>query len=366
MCNQVFNKSRPKCIDGSGAGGYNKNGNKFRAEEYIRKKKGINTMNVAMISSWHVHAKGYAKELQKMPEVTITAVWDENPEAGQEWANELSCPFIGDYDALLADPSLDGVVIVSPTNMHGELITKAAKAGKHIFTEKVLAITNEEAEEIAQAVKASGKVFTISFPHCCNPNMQFTKQLLEKRELGQISYARVRNAHNGVSAEWLPDTFFDPVQCGGGAMMDLGAHPMYLLPWLLDAQPKSVISCYTQMSGKEVEDNAVSVFEYEGGAIAVSETSFMAQNNPFQLEICGTEGTLLIVDRELRYSDFETGSAWEVPETMSEPWPEPLEQWVGAVTQGKENYMGIDQGVALTKIMVGAYTSWKTGKKYEF
>jgi len=322
-------------------------------------------MNVAVISSWHVHAHGYANDLNKMEDVNLVAVWDEDAEVGAKWAAELGCRFEPDYDKLLADPDLDGVCVVSPTNMHCELLVKAAKAGKHIFTEKVLAITNEEAEIIAEAVRESGKVFTISFPHACGRNMQFAKKLAESGELGQITYARVRNAHNGVSAEWLPDTFFDPVQCGGGAMMDLGAHPMYLIPWLMGA-PKSVVSCFTQISGKAVEDNAVSVFAFEDGAIAVSETSFLAQNNPFQLELCGTQGTLLIVDGDLRYSDMETGSAWETPEEYPPEWKSPLAQWVGAVLRGEENHMSLDAALQLTRTMVGAYTSWKTGAKYDF
>ncbi len=322
-------------------------------------------MNVAVISSWHVHAKGYANDLNKMEDVNLVAVWDENPQAGKAWAEELGCRFEPDYDALMADSSIDGVCISSPTNLHCELICKAAEAGKHIFTEKVLAITNEDAAKIEAAVKKSDKVFTISFPHTCGQNMQFAKQLVDSGELGQITYARVRNAHNGISAAWLPDTFFDPVACGGGAMMDLGAHPMYLIPWLL-GKPVSVTSCYTQISGKEVEDNAVSVFAFADGAIAVSETGFLAQNNPFQLELCGTQGTLMIVDRELKYSDMETGSEWVTPEQFPPAWKSPLEQWVGAVVRGEENHMGIEPAVQLTKTMVGAYTSWKTGKMYLF
>jgi len=322
-------------------------------------------MRIAMISSWHVHAKGYAKDLKKIPGVEIAAVWDENPQAGEAWAAELGCRFEADYDALLADTSIDGIVMNAPTNRHGELLCKAAKAGKHIFTEKVLAITNEEAAQIQQAVEESGKVFTISFPHACKPELQFAKKLLDEGELGDITYARVRNAHNGASADWLPPAFYDEVQCGGGAMMDLGAHPMYLLNWLL-GEPVSVVSCFTKVTGKAVEDNAVSVIEFQNGAIAVSETAFVAQNNPFQLELCGTEGTLLIRGDELCYADMETGSAWEVPEEWPPAWPSPLEQWVGAVNGTGENHMSIGPAVALTKLMAGAYTAWKTGKRYDF
>ena len=90
-------------------------------------------MKIAMISSWHVHAKDYAKQIMELSQCEIIAVWDENKEAGIKWANKLNCKFIEDYDLLLKDDSIEGVVINSPTVMHTELIIKAANAKKHIF-----------------------------------------------------------------------------------------------------------------------------------------------------------------------------------------------------------------------------------------
>lgn len=98
-------------------------------------------MNIAMLSQWHVHAPGYAKEAAADPRVRITAIWDELPERGAAWANELGATFIPDLDALFSDPSLDAVINCAPTRLHGDLLTRAARAGKHIFTEKVLTLT---------------------------------------------------------------------------------------------------------------------------------------------------------------------------------------------------------------------------------
>ena len=84
-----------------------------------------------------------------------------------------------------------------------------------------------------EAVKASGKVFTISYPHRTFPTLRAVKALMDSGKLGRVTYARVRNVHNGSSANWLPPHFYDKAQCGGGAMIDLGSHPMYTLYWLL-------------------------------------------------------------------------------------------------------------------------------------
>ena len=72
-------------------------------------------LNVAMISRWHVHAAGYAKMIQEAKDAKITCVWDEQPERGQAWAQELGVPFVADYGALLARKlhALDACVTVS-------------------------------------------------------------------------------------------------------------------------------------------------------------------------------------------------------------------------------------------------------------
>ena len=89
-------------------------------------------LRVAMISKWHVHAAEYAGRLSKMEDVQITCVWDEEPARGRAWAEELGADFEENLDALLARPDVDAVCIDTPTNMHKEVMIKAAKAGKHI------------------------------------------------------------------------------------------------------------------------------------------------------------------------------------------------------------------------------------------
>ena len=96
-------------------------------------------LNVAMLSRWHVHADGYADTLKKTGKVNISAVWDENPARGEDWANKLGAPFIPDLDALLSRKDIDAVCCCTPTTMHRDVLVKAAEAGKHIFTEKARA-----------------------------------------------------------------------------------------------------------------------------------------------------------------------------------------------------------------------------------
>lgn len=321
-------------------------------------------MKIAMLSSWHVHAKGYAKEAQAIPGVEIVAVWDENPAAGKPWAEELGAKFYDSLDELLADDQVEAVLVCAPTNMHPEVLIKAANAKKHIFTEKVLALTSADCEKIRDAVEKSGVTFTISYPHKCRADVQKVKQMLDEGLLGKITYARVRNAHNGSSAGWLPDSFYDKETCGGGAMMDLGAHGMYLLDWFL-GMPKTIASAFTKVTGKPVEDNAVSVFEYADGCIAINETGFVSSHCPFSIEICGTDGALLLFGDQLSYANGATEGKWTPVSDLPAALPMPINQWVDSVTKGTKPYLDMESALHLTRLMEAAYASDASGSKAE-
>ena len=231
-------------------------------------------LRVAMLSRWHVHANQYADEIRANDAAEVCAVWDEDAARGSAWASELEVPFEADLDALLAGDSIDAVCVVTPTNLHREVIVKAAEAGKHVFTEKVLAASVADCHAIAAAVKRNEVNFCISFPRRTAPAILYAKEALDAGLLGRPTALRLRVAHDGAVRDWLPAHFYDPDACGGGAMMDLGAHGMYLARWLL-GPPKRIFSVFNTVTGRAVDDNAVCVIEFESGAIAVNETSFV-------------------------------------------------------------------------------------------
>ncbi|MCI5652088.1 MAG: Gfo/Idh/MocA family oxidoreductase [Ruminococcus bromii] len=321
-------------------------------------------MKTAILGTWHVHTEEYTRAILANPQAEAAVIWDSDIARGKAFAEKLGVPFTDDLDGILNDASIDSVVVCSATCDHPELLTKAANAGKNIFTEKVLTIGVEDAEKVAAAVKAAGKVFTISYPHRTFPTLRAAKALLDSGKLGTVTYARVRNVHNGSSADWLPPHFYDKAQCGGGAMMDLGAHPMYTLYWLL-GEPKTITSTFTEVTHRGVEDNAVSVIEFANGAIGVSETGFVSECNPYTLEISGTDGALMIHGESAQWGGKATGGKWvdlELPEKMQLP----VDQWVDAVTNGTPSPFTIDEAVMLTRLMDGAYKSFESGTKFTF
>ena len=325
-------------------------------------------LNIAMLSKWHVHADNYAQFIQAQPDAQITCVWDEDAARGAAWGEQLNVPFVPDLDALLARSDVDAVIIDSPTSMHKELMVRAARAGKHIFTEKCMCLTTADCDEVSRAVKDAGVIFTISFPQRTRGKNLLIKKLVEDGVIGDVTMLRARTSHNGATAGWLPDYWFDPETTGGGAMMDLGAHPMYLARWLL-GRPVRVSSVFTARTGYAVEDNAVCAIEFENKAIAVTETSLISGLNPESLELYGTKGVILSVDDSLKIrtadSDRYVQGGWVDLKPLPDQ-PLPLRQFLDSVLYGKPVQFGLKEGRELTELMETAYIAHRERREAAF
>lgn len=319
-------------------------------------------IRVGMISYWHVHAEEYTGYAVKHPETEIAAIWDENPERGKAMSEKYGVPFVASLDDLLGDASIDAVVVDTPTNRHRDVMVRAAKAGKHIFTEKVVAPTLKEVNEILAAVNEAGVKLTVSLPRLYDDYTVTLRALLEQQPLGQLTMARVRLSHNGATAGWLPEHFYSLEQCGGGALIDLGCHPMYLVRLLL-GMPERVSAHYGYVTGKEVEDNAVSVLSYPDGALGIVEAGFVNRHSPFSIEIHGVDGTLLFgfPEAEIRIRSSRRTGEWETVPLRSRQ-PIAFNQWVDHILNGTKADENIALAVDLTKLMEASNRSAAEGR----
>jgi scyllo-inositol 2-dehydrogenase (NAD+) len=294
-------------------------------------------INVALLSRWHVHAEDYAKEAAKNEDISIRLIWDEDEKRGKEWAEKLGVPFESDLQKVLSNSSLEAVIVNTPTNLHKDIIIASAKHKKHIFTEKVLALSTQDCDEIFAVIEEANVQLMVSLPRLTEPYYLYAQDVVDQGLLGTITGIRCRLAHNGAvpahdkTVGWLPAHFFNREQCGGGALVDLGAHPIYLTN-RLGGKVKAVSARFQYAYGFEVEDNAVVIVEYESGALGTIETGFLSSGSPFQLEVYGTEGTLLIHDDQIRLKSSRTQKDdWMVPEVLPAPLKTAMEQWVQAI-----------------------------------
>ena len=318
-----------------------------------------------MLSKWHVHARDYAREAAAHKEMQIAAVWDEDSGRGEQWAQELQAPFFADLEDLLCRADIAAVIVDTATSMHPQVIRMALEHGKHVFSEKVLAVSLRDCDELLDLAQRQGLQLMVSLPRLSHDYFVTVEHLLREGAIGDLTFLRCRLAHDGALASsesptgWLPPHFFDKASCGGGALMDLGAHPIYLTNRLA-GPARRLCASFTHFTGREVEDHAVVVVEYSSGLSGVVEAGFISRGSPFVLELHGTLGTVMAeagkVRIQSRLLDQEGSMTWrEVP--LFDALRTPMEQWVDAIMGRRKPHITRQDIRDLTKINEAALLS---------
>ncbi|MFJ2042886.1 Gfo/Idh/MocA family protein [Paenibacillus taichungensis] len=325
------------------------------------------TIRIGKISLWHVHAWDYIKQAQEHEDTVMAAVWDEDAERGQEAAERLNVPFYASLEDMLAQDNIDAVIVDAPTRLHEDVITAAAKAGKHIFTEKVIASTIKEVNTIISDVQDNGVKMTVSLPRLNDGYTLTIQDVLNQGLLGKVTYVRVRLSHNGAIGNWLPEHFYHLEDCQGGALIDLGCHPMYLTNLFLGQEVTGVNANFGYVTGKEVEDNAVATLFTDSGAIGLVEAGFVNSHSPFAIEVHGTEGTLLYgtpEDKLLIRTNVgsDQQKEWtEIP--LLDRRESAFSQWVSHIQNDTIATENLQTATQLTRLMEAANLSAKEGRK---
>jgi 1,5-anhydro-D-fructose reductase (1,5-anhydro-D-mannitol-forming) len=319
-----------------------------------------NPIKVAVLGFWHVHAAEYATRVQQHPDTDLVAVWDDDPARGRSAADALGATFLDDLDELLARDDIGAVTVTSATTQHHPIMLRAIQAGKHIFTEKLLAPTVAEASEIVAAANDAGLVVVVSLPRLYHGYARAIVERLDDGRLGEPTFCRIRLSHDGAVAGWLPDRFYDPTAAVGGALSDLGCHPVYLTQLFLGTAPATVNATYASFTKRQVEDQAVVTVCYPGGAIGVVETGFLSRD-PFTIEIHGTRCSVAYQSIENVLSMRSAGEdAWR-PQPMPRDEADPISQWVSHIQEGTRADDNLTRAVELTRLVSAANVAAASG-----
>lgn len=327
-------------------------------------------IRVAKLSMAHVHAGGYARKINDNPETELVAVWDEEEYGGRNAAEQYEVPFYTDLDEVLSRDDVDAVSVDAITSDHPRVMIAAAEAGKHIFTEKALAIDVDGCDAIIAAVEKAGVKFMISLPSRCNSEILFAKNALEDGLLGDLTFGRGRIAHSAGLDKWFSGTsawFADAERAGGGALFDLGCHRVDVIRWLM-GEPKSAIAKINNFTGNyQIDDNSVSVVEFANKALGVIDVAWTHRSGPNLLELYGTEGSFVAGHGEMHFETRKLSDEEKAEYIANAPAapPEPMQQWINAILRDEPMTINIQDGRNLTELMQAFYLSSERGVSVE-
>src|SRR5215207_8417716 len=175
------------------------------------------------------HARAY----QKCERTRLVAVGSRKEESARKCAEYAGAPgafTTTDYDALLKHPDVDVISICTPPDIHPDLTTRAAKAGKHVCIEKPIALDWKSCLEMQKAVKSAGVKSIVCFSLRWNPSMQNTRAMLDAGAIGKPYYVEVDYWHG--MKKWYPQYPWSVKKPqGGSSLLSAGCHAIDAMRW---------------------------------------------------------------------------------------------------------------------------------------
>jgi predicted dehydrogenase len=301
------------------------------------------SLGVAVVGfGWmgRVHTQAYARVPHHFPQLPVrpelVAVADEVPGRAEEAAAQFGFALTRrDWRELADDPRVEAVSITAPNFLHREIGVGLAQAGKHIWIEKPVGLTAEDARAVAEAVKAAGVQSAVGFNYRNAPAVAAARELISGGALGTVTHARFRlfsdyAAHPEGALTWR----YQRDRGGNGVLGDLAAHGVDLVWYLLGdidavvadtaiflterARPTGATAGHARAAGGEMgpvqnEDYVSSLLRLTSGARVVLEASRIAvgEQNNYGFEVHGTRGAVFWDFRRMNELGVSLGDAYQ-------------------------------------------------------
>ena len=187
-------------------------------------------IKVAVVGAGYIGGV-HANACNKINNAKVVAVVDKVLEKAKILAKKLNAESYSDFDKLLSNKDIDVVAICTPTFLHAEMVEKSAKAKKHIFCEKPIALTIEETKQMIKAIKDNKVKAMVGHVLRFWPEYVVAKEILEEGSIGKPLHIFCERL--GVIPDWAESEWNKQENLGGGAALDLQIHDLDYLIFLL-------------------------------------------------------------------------------------------------------------------------------------
>jgi len=256
----------------------------------------MSVLNFGLLGCGRVSEKHLAALTSGKFQGRLAAVADLKIDAAKAKGDKYGVPAFSSLEEMLAaKPEIDVVTVAIPTGYHADAVIAALKAGKHVVTEKPMALRVKDCQAMVAAAKKAGKRLFVVKHNRYNPAVQAARQALEAGRFGKlvmgavrVRWCRFQNYYNdGWHGTWALD---------GGVMSQQASHHLDLLQWFFG--PIDTVQCQTakRLMELEAEDTATAMIRFKSGALAVFEatTATRPEDMEASLSILGEKGSVMI------------------------------------------------------------------------
>jgi predicted dehydrogenase len=207
-----------------------------------------------------------------------------------------------DFRALLDRKDLDAVIVATPLGLHAQHVIPALESGHHVYGEKTMAYTIEDAAKIVNATTAHKRIFQVGHQYRYSPWIRAAVARVQQGEIGDVTHIMAYWNRNNNWRRPVPDPSLEHLinwrlynQWSLGLFAELGSHHMDIANWVFGSTPTSAIasgSICTWHDGRETDDNVQAILSYSGGRRFIFTSMTNNAKMGDQLWLYGSKGSL--------------------------------------------------------------------------
>ncbi len=297
--------------------------------------------------------------------LAIVACTSRSADNRAAFAKSYGCRALPGYDAVLADPEVEGVLITTPHSLHAEQVVAAAEAGKHVFVDKPFTLTVADGRRATEACRRARVVLAVGHQRRKQAASRALKRLLDEGALGRVAQVE-GNMSADIGFALTPGIWRTiRAETPAGAMTNLGIHHVDTFQYLLGPIVRVMaFSRRVALTGVEIDDSTSILFEFASGSLGYLGTSWVHANRTAVITLHGTEAQAWSEADGVRLFLARRGQPERtaVPLTPVDPVVEELAEFARCVREGTRPEVGGEEATANIAVLEAIVESAETGR----
>jgi predicted dehydrogenase len=221
-----------------------------------------NKLRWGVLSTANIGLKKVVPAMQQGQYISVAAIASRDLAKARDAATALGIPTAyGSYEELLADPNIDAIYNPLPNLLHVPWTIKAAEAGKHVLCEKPLSLTVAEAETLLAVRARTGVKICEAFMIRSFPQWHRLRELLNEHRIGELRSIVGFFSYFNID----PSNIRNRVECGGGALMDIGCYLIHASRYAFSQEPTRVVASIERDPQMHTDRLTSAILDFPGG-----------------------------------------------------------------------------------------------------